>query len=206
MESWVATVPITDKLDHLASCVFHQVQSGNFTFYFCRLCSRNHFNGEQLDDVPSGRYTKRAAHLADPLHVQRADILVQERNRAINRFCWLLQHKEDVSHYRSPALNSFICYHIFGSPASQDGTEQAILQLLKELRLAEPLVQLELALWKAACELSPLADNLSSLEWKTWSCSGWKQLKSAKRSDPLTGVTALVAPFLGLKKNQSAHA
>jgi hypothetical protein len=90
--------------------------------------------------------------------------------------------------------------------AGSSATHIAVEQELKELRLAEPMVQLELALWKAACELSPLADNLSPLEWKTWSCSGWKQLESAKRSDPLTGVTALVAPFLGLKKNPSAHA
>ena len=144
MESWIA---INDNLDQVSYCVFHQVRSGNYTYYFCRLCSRNHCNGEQLDDVPSGRYTKRATHLADPLHVQREGILLQERNRAINRFGWLLQHKEDVSHYRSSALHSVICHHIFGSPASHDGTEQAILQLLKELRLAEPMVQLELALW-----------------------------------------------------------
>jgi hypothetical protein len=62
------------------------------------------------------------------------------------------------------------------------------------------LVHLELALWKAACKLSAPSTFVGVLEWMTWSHSGWKAQKSSMRRHPLTGITALVAPFLGLKK------
>lgn len=198
----MATVPLTDNLDTLNSCVFEQVKAGSTTWYFCRLCSRNHCDGEQLDYVGSNQSRMRVAHLADPIHVQRAALQVKKRNQAIDRFFWSIQHKKDVYYYRSAALDASVCRYIFDGSA---GSREEIERLVETLRLGDPMVQLELALWKAACELSPPGDSLSSpLEWKSWSCRGWKQLKSKMRRHPLTGITALVAPFLGLKKGSGA--
>ena len=70
----------------------------------------------------------------------------------------------------------------------------------EKLQRGEPMVLLELALWKAACELNPPVQFAHSLEWKAWYHCGWKDLKAQMRRDPRTSITALVAPFLGLKR------
>jgi hypothetical protein len=195
MENWLATAPLTDNLDQPGSCVFIWVSVGGKWLYFCRLCSRTYDPADLLD--AGNNQVKIHAHLADPIHNQRAALLVQVRNDAFRRFGWSLQFQRDWSYYRSTELESAIFRHCFaGSSTSQAAVEQQ----LEELRLGEPMVLLELALWKAACELSPPDDHLSPLRKKDWARSGWKELKPTMRKDPLTGIAALVAPFLGLKK------
>jgi hypothetical protein len=60
-------------------------------------------------------------------------------------------------------------------------------------------VHLELALWKAACELSPRFRSRTRSSESVVLWREWKDPKARKRRDPLTSVTELVAPFLGLK-------
>lgn len=91
-----------------------------------------------------------------------------------------------------------VCRYVF--VVGGESSKAAIAKRQKELQAVEPLVHLELALWKAACEHSPPGTLVHPWEWKAWYCSGWKQLKPSMRRDPLTCITALVAPFLGLKK------
>lgn len=200
-ESWIAAASLTDNLDQPYSCVFKQVQKGFSSWYFCRLCSRNDDPVDVLDKDPKTT-TKRIAHLADPIHKQRAARVVQMRNAPVSRFSWSRKFHGDLTYYRSVQLESAVCRHIFAGAAASSQAE--IERLVNELRLAERMVQLELALWKAACELSPPEDDLSPLRRKSWSSSGWKQLKPIMRKDPLTGITILVAPFLGLKKEAVA--
>jgi hypothetical protein len=70
-------------------------------------------------------------------------------------------------------------------------------------------VLLDLALWKVSCQLRPPAVVVHAPEWMEWLSRGWKALKdgadvggdSLSRCDaPLMGITSLVAPFLGLKR------
>jgi hypothetical protein len=141
--------------------------------------------------------------LNDPLHTQRASALLQERKEAMNRLNWSLQFCDGVKYFRCPTFESEMCRHIlFGNETSQT----AVLELQNELVVSDPLVHLELALWKAACELSPPIPFAHSLEWKAWYFGGWKDLKAQKRRDPLTSVTELVAPFLGLKRKGASKA
>jgi hypothetical protein len=124
---------------------------------------------------------------------------LKKRDAMMSRLCWSLQHLEAAEYFRCPNLESEMFRHIVArSPASQATVERQ----LKDLRLSDPMVQLELALWKAACKLSAPEDFVRVLEWMTWNHSGWKAQKSSTRRHPLTGITALVAPFLGLKKKK----
>jgi hypothetical protein len=136
----------------------------------------------------------------DPLHKRRAADLLQKRDAMIARLCWSLEHLEAAEYFRSPAFESKMIRHIVaGTSASQATVEQQ----LKELQLSDPLVHLELALWKAACKVNPPAGEFAGvLEWMSWNHRGWKAHKSNLRRHPLTGITALVAPFLGLKKKK----
>jgi hypothetical protein len=197
MESWIATAPLTDNFNSPGSCVFKRCLVGDTVTYFCRLCSRNDAPTDQLDWGSSSSEAKRKAHLADPIHKQRAALLVQNRVTMVGRFSWTRRLDGDLKYYRSSRLEAAVCRHIFsGSFISQAAVERQ----LKELRVAEPMVQLELALWKAACEQSPPDGELSPRQWKDWAKSGWKQLKPTMRSNPLIGIAALVAPFVGLTK------
>jgi hypothetical protein len=197
MESWIATAQLTDKFDWPGSCVFKRCLVGDTVTYFCRLCSRNDAPTDQLDRGSNGSEAKRKAHLADPIHKQRAALLVQNRVAMVSRFSWSRRLDGHLKGYRSSRREAAVCRHIFsGSVKSQAAVEQP----LKELRVAEPMVQLELALWKAACEQCPPDGELSVSHRIFWAKSGWKQLKPTMRSDPLIGRAALVAPFLGLTK------
>lgn len=201
MEGWLIKLPLSDKLDKATSGVFKKVESpkkhpiflprgAKFPYYLCQLCSESH-KEKLYDDT-------LAVHVLDPLHVHRAKDALLERDAVLKRFEWALQFSRDVNYYSSPAFESMLCRYAF--VGGDDSSKAAIGKKQKELQVAEPMVQLELALWKAACEQNPPNDKLSPLEWKEWSRSGWKQLKPSMRRDPLTCITALVDPFLGLKK------
>lgn len=112
------------------------------------------------------------------------------------RLRWSLEFFHDVERFRRSSLQSSLCRYIFFGGES---SKAKIVKRLKAMKLADPMVALELALWKAACELRPPHDKLSPLQWKEWSHNGWKGLKATMRRDPLTCITFLVAPFLGLK-------
>lgn len=140
--------------------------------------------------------------MKDPFHKQRAADLLKKRDVMISRLSWSLQHLEAAEYFGSPTLAQDMLRHIMaGTPTSQATVERQ----LKELRLSDPMVHLELALWKAACKLSAPSDFVRVLEWMEWSHIGWKTQKSSMRRHPLTGITSLVAPFLGLKKKKVAE-
>jgi hypothetical protein len=198
MAAWLATIPTSDNLCTINSGVFQKyVHVAGHAFSLCQLCSRKNLPSEQLAE-PHYAVRKLEAHVNDPLHQQRAAELLKKRDAMSSRLCWSLQHLEAADYFGCPTLESQMFRHIVaGSSASQATVEQQ----LKELRLSDPLVHLELALWKAACKVNPPAEEFARvLEWMSWNHSGWKAHKSKMRRHPLTGITALVAPFLGLKK------
>jgi hypothetical protein len=124
---------------------------------------------------------------------------LKKRDAMISRLCWSLQHLEAAEYFGSESFESNMFRHVVAGTSTSQATVE---QQLKELRLSDPLVQLELALWKAACKLSAPEEIVRALEWMAWTHSGWKAQKSNMRRHPLTGITALVAPFLGLKKKK----
>jgi hypothetical protein len=196
MTSWLAKLPTSDDLCKRSSGVFKQLGHYN---YMCQLCSRNDRHSELLGNGDhNASYQEREVHVNDPLHQKRAADVFRKRDAMNSRLGWSLQHLEAAEYFRCPTLESKMFRHIVaGSTASQATVEQQ----LKELRLSDPLVHLELALWMAACRLSaPAGEFARVLEWMSWNHSGWKAHKSKMRRHPLTGITALVAPFLGLKK------
>jgi hypothetical protein len=228
MSGWLADVPTTDELNTWQSRVFKEVAP--FT-YVCLLCSSSSSSstsphaadwspppaeriiesGPRFGGIGDGPQfggggvpmiiRQRQAHACDPLHVQRANALLEQRKQAMDRMYWSLEFGDTVKYYCCRAFEAELCRHIlFGNETSQ----AAVSRHQKVLRLSDPLVHLELALWKAACELSPPVPFGHSLEWKAWYRAGWKDLKAQMRRDPLTSVTALIAPFLGLKRKEGA--
>jgi hypothetical protein len=197
MDDWFTKLSLSDNLDTDRSGVFKVAEKGwVHEYYWCQLCSRQ--------DGSQARIQRESieAHLLDPLHKNRAKDLLLQREEALQRFDWSLQLSQDVIRYRCPTLESMICRYIL-----LGGTfgKHFIMKRQQKLKLADPMVHLELALWKAACERSPPGSLVHPWEWKAWYCSGWKQLKPSMRRDPLTCITGLVAPFLGLKRDKGEN-
>jgi hypothetical protein len=149
----------------------------------------------------------RNAHLNDPLHVQRAQAAVAARNAIHARFLDVLRFGKDLRDFGSPvAMKSMICDYIFQPTVSGINTPSLnmIKKLSASLRRNEPLVLLELALWKAACMIhppSPLSDPESYLLWIN---GGWKSHKTAMRSHAWTLIVSYVAPFLLPRTSEEA--
>jgi hypothetical protein len=199
MDDWFTRLPLSDNLDTESSGVFtkvHQKIISKRQYFWCQLCSPHEKTEEKLQE------SVVTVHLCDPLHTRRAKAALQQRSAALSRFEWALQFSRDVNYYSNPNLESMLCRYVF--VGGNYSSKAAIVQKQTSLKLADPMVLLELALWKAACEQNPPEDRLSPLEWKEWSRSGWKRRKPSMRRDPLTCITVLVAPFLGLTKETAS--
>jgi hypothetical protein len=198
MDNWIARLSLYDKLDTPRSGVFSKVDGvdAKTHLYTCNLCSRRARCPVQFKEA-IGSAHKRNAHLRNPIHAQHVREFLSHRNQNLNRLSGLLDDWEDAKYFRCPTLDSYVVRYIMSGDAS---SRNAILRRRKELARSDPLVQLELALWKAACETSPPETIALPMEWTAWYCGGWMSKKADLRRHPLTGVAALVAPFLGLKK------
>jgi hypothetical protein len=189
MEDWLGLLPISDKLAYETSGVFQRVGEGDS--YVCRLCSRN--DDERIST------SSRRRHVEESIHRWRAHWLLEERDALLDRANASLRFYGDLKRFRGNAshMESGICRYIF---FGEDSSLADVEQRSRNLRASDPMVLLDLALWKAACQQSPTGSFDYPLDWKAWYQRGWKAQKSSLRRHPFTGITALVAPFLGLKK------
>jgi hypothetical protein len=138
-----------------------------------------------------------AVHSSDPLHALRADELLTKLKSLHARARSALCFTSDLQYARDAEFEAMICRYIL--LGDKEHTLKSVKQASKARRAAEPLVLLELALWKAACESNPTNLPPDLLASKTWFHSGWKSIKVEMRRHPSTEIAALVAPFLGLK-------
>jgi hypothetical protein len=155
----------SDDPRKLLSDVFRAL--GRPEVYACDLCHRSDGPTEALEHDRSAR-EQRAI---DAQRQQRAADLLKKRDAMMHRRNWSLQHLDAAPHWGSPNLELAMFRHIV---AGTNVSRAALERQLKELRRSEPVVHLELALWKAACKLNPPVDLVHSLEWISWYHRGWK--------------------------------
>jgi hypothetical protein len=204
MEDWLGELPFTDRMNTPRSGVFCRISEGKAggddAVVVCRLCSSP---GDPLtcsaDRLCGSKALKH--HLEDKLHLQRAKAISKERDKFLARSNATLRFGGDMKRFRcDPVLASGMCRYVYlGDNAALADVERR----RNDLRASEPLVLLDLALWKASCELHPPESVVTPLAWKAWLGHGWKAKKTTSRGDPLHGIVALVAPFLGLKKESN---
>jgi hypothetical protein len=200
MDDWFTKLPLTDDLSKRTSGVFQvakKAKHGDLDHcYWCQLCSSH---DESSARIP---HDEVQAHLYDPVHKNLASALLLQRKLAVTRFEWARQFSRDLDRYRCPEWESMVCRYVF--VGGGESSKADIAKRQRQLKAAEPMVHLELALWKAACEGSPQENVVHPWEWKAWYGGGWKRRKPTTRRDPLTCIPALVAPFLGLTKPASS--
>jgi hypothetical protein len=204
MEDWLSELPFTDRMNTPRSGVFFRISEGKAggddAVVVCRLCSSP---GDPLvrsaDRLCGSKALKH--HLEDKLHLQRAKAVAKERDKFLARSNGTLCYRGDMKRFRcDPTMASGICRFVYLGDLM--GFADAVNRC-NELKASEPLVLLDLALWKASCELHPPESVVTPLAWKTWLGHGWKAKKPTSRGDPLLGIVALVAPFLGLKNESN---
>ena len=82
------------------------------------------------------------------------------------------------------------------SSKHSDKIFEAITELCTAYKHREPIVQLELSLWKMACFTNP-SDTMMLDPVNYFSRGGWKKTKAASRHDPLIDIVITnVLPFL----------
>jgi hypothetical protein len=197
MDEWFAKLSESEMLCSVDSGVFKRVPDTRgsptsfsaFHGYECRMCNNNPKHIKTRDEC--------AVHVNDPIHVQRAQTLVSNRDAKIERFRETLRFDKDLHDFGRPAeIESMICRYVFQGGIKLDSIEK----ISKDFRRSEPLVLLELVLWKTACMFyppSPLVDPLANAMWFS---RDWKSSKKAMRRHQMICIVPLVAPFLGLKK------
>jgi hypothetical protein len=123
----------------------------------------------------------------ESLSRQRAPSELEQAN-ILRRAVRCLRFYDDMKRFRCDgARTSGICRHVYlGDPSELAD----VAQRLNDLVASEPLVLLDLALWKkASCELHPPGSSVTTpLEWKIWLNQGWKAKKPTSRNDPRIGT------------------
>ena len=144
MDDWFAKLPSSDTLRSASSGVFqHVLTKGLTSWYKCQLCSSKKTQADMMS-VDTAK-DNRAVHVNDPIHVQRAQTLVSNRDAKIERFRETLRFDKDLHDFGRPAeIESMICRYVFQGSIKLD----SIKNISKEYRQSEPLVLLELVLWK----------------------------------------------------------
>jgi len=188
-----------DDLRNSYSCVWSEVTVGHSA---CRLCSKRDEFGGYIETIWIDDLMK---HADCPLHRQRAQALIKERDALLVRIDGTAKLVPSAFSGSPPWFES-VPFQYVVNIRRDDGARQELLKqatrLIQEYKRKEPFVLLELALWKAACLLHRPTDAdhwfmRDVTSFLAWSKDGWKVNKGSTRSQLLIDtVMRNVKPFL----------
>jgi hypothetical protein len=140
--------------------------------------------------------TFRANHEKGLEHQHKAEELLTKRSARYKRFIASDRLRIRMRRFGSPESMKTLLWQNAVEKSSSTVIDRAARMCVRYEK-KEPLVMLELALWKACCFLNPPRDPNEGMDY--YLHGGWKRAKANNRSDPLIGsVMVNVLPFLGM--------
>lgn len=140
----------------------------------------------------------RTAHEKDDHHQLHVDAYLEAKSaflRKVSQAKEVHRRTKEAGLYYPATIAANLFYYVFESRDERQYLEKAN-QLLERAIVVEPLVVLELAVWRAACLLHPPMPLKDLSDHIAWIDHGWKAEKARRRHDAMVEVVLKnVAPF-----------
>lgn len=147
-----------------------------------------------------GKTGTSQSHKSTSLHKAHVDALFKEQIYCIQRFFTVLSLMRQVQKVGAPVnITQGLFSYMFLVPKGTRKKRLAeIKRLLDKYVKCQPMVLLELIVWRAACRANHSEETTKHISsCMDWYLHGWKQIKAKRRYDPMIEVVLKnVAPFM----------
>lgn len=156
--------------------------------FSCRICQ--HSQGNWMTNYDLQKHEKGDYHRLQVEQRVQALIGFNNKCKQVGALC---PNVRTIQSHPPCVLKLF--WYVF-DPASEPSWLEAVRSELDHLVKVEPLVLLELTVWKLTCQLHPPKPLRSISDHLTWFAKGWKAEKAVRRHDAMIEVIMKhVAPF-----------